>query len=154
MGLSGILLKEKNKIIFNDLVDNIKIATKNANLEYILGGEMEQNDDGSYEYITMNIIDRKAENTRDFLMYIYNKSDSIYDNDFDWIRKEKYLNQIINIENFSECEDMLLKFVYEYLKLNKEDIFYDELKWYYTLEDIQKIHNSLFDKEWCYKPPI
>lgn len=87
-------------------------------------------------------------------MYIYNKSDSIYDHNFDWIKKDKCLNQVINIENFSECEDIMLKFVYEYLKLNKEDIFYDELKWYYTFQDIQKIYNSLFDEEWCYKPPI
>lgn len=67
----------------------------------------------------MNIIDRKTENTRNFLMYTYNKSESIYDNDFDWIQKNKCLNQIINIENFSECEDILLRFVYEYLKINE-----------------------------------
>jgi len=41
------------------------------------------------------------------------------------------------------------------MKLNLHDIFYDELKWYYTFSNIEKIAKSeKFDSEWCYKNPF
>lgn len=41
---------------------------------------------------------------------------------------------------------MLLKFIYVYMKLNREDIFYNELAWYYTFEDIEKIVNLIWKR--------
>ncbi|WP_310604459.1 hypothetical protein [Anaerosporobacter sp.] len=150
MGLSGIILREKKYINFEEIVETIKVAILNAGMKYQNGIDFEQRSDGTYEYITLNVIHNDG---RDFLMYIYDKSEDIYDDDYDWIRKDKSLNQIINIENFSECEDMLLSFAFEYLKLCPEDIFFNEQKWYYSVEDIKKIAETIFDCEWCYKDP-
>lgn len=57
------------------------------------------------------------------------------------------------IEDISDCEKILLDFLYEYLKLNPEDYFYDEEEWYYTYEDIERIKKNVFDPAWCYKNP-
>ena len=84
---------------------------------------------------------------------IYGKSEEVYDTMFDWIKKGACLNQIISIEDFNNCEDMLLRFVYEYMKLSPNDIFYDELDWYYTKADIDKIVSNSFNKNWCYILP-
>ena len=46
----------------------------------------------------------------------------------------------------------MLDFIYEYLSINKNDIFWDEQDWFYTYDSIKTIKNREFDKDWCYKP--
>ena len=60
---------------------------------------------------------------------------------------------MIVIENFSDCEKILLDFLYEYFRLNPNDYFFDESNWFYTYEDIIKIRQNEFDIDWCYKNP-
>ena len=49
---------------------------------------------------------------------------------------------------------MLFDFIYEYMKLNLDDIFYDELAWHYTFEQIEEIaKRDEFDLYWAFKNP-
>lgn len=84
-------------------------------------------------------------------MQIYSNDDCL--DRFDWILSGGHLIRAIIIEDFNECEKILLDFLYEYFKLNPEDYFWDELDWYYTQEDIIKLKKEEFDSDWCYKNP-
>ena len=58
------------------------------------------------------------------------------------------------MENIYESEELILKFLLEYMKNKPNVFFYVECaEYYYTYDDIVKIHNSTFDCKWCYKEP-
>ena len=100
------------------------------------------------------ILRDKDKDDNEFLMYAFNDIDDMIDGRYDFIDEKKNYQQCLNIESFVSSK-MLLKFIYEYMKLNRDDIFYDELEWYYTFEDIEKIVNmNTYDAEWCHKNPI
>lgn len=48
----------------------------------------------------------------------------------------------------------MLDFIYEYLCINKNDIFWDEQDWFYDYNSIKSIKDNEFDNDWCYKPFI
>ena len=103
-----------------------------------------------FEYVTFNIFDSDME--QDVLLYLFNISEYDYDEKFDWIAPGEKLIHIINVEDFYLCERLMLDFIYEYLPINKNDIFWDEQDWFYTYDSIKTIKNREFDKDWCYKP--
>ena len=82
------------------------------------------------------------------IIYIYNTFDPKESIQFNWIGEK--LNLIILIENISECEDMVLEILFEYLKFHPDDIFYNEMEWYYTKRDIDEIYLKPSKKDWCY----
>lgn len=150
MGLSGILLKPKNDIQFDMILCQMKQIIHSLNLICHDDIENSRNERGEYQYTAISVMDNSQ---RGFLMYVYNQSDDIFDTEFDWIQPGRKLNQIVNIENFHDCEDILLDLVYEYLKRNPNDIFYDECDWFYTYEAIKRIKQKKFDPDWCYQSP-
>ena len=85
---------------------------------------------------------------------MFNISEFDSDEEFDWIIPGGKLIHIINIEDFVSNERSMLDFIYEYLCINKNDIFWDESDWFYDLDPIKMIKNKEFDSEWCYKPVI
>ena len=105
-----------------------------------------------FQFVTFNIFD--AEKKQDILLYLFNISDDDYDEEFDWIIPGGKLIHIINIEDFDSCEKLMLDFIYEYLRINKNDIFWDEQDWFYDYNSIKSIKSKEFDNEWCYKPFI
>lgn len=153
MSLSGILLKSKEEFNFDKLINDIKYAANQSNIIYLEGMEFEKNDDGIYEFMTFVLQENDQDDDRQFLMYAYNDTDEMVDGIFDFIDEKKNYQQCLNIEGFKSSKT-LLNFIYEYMKLNKNDVFYDELNWYYTFKDIENIaKNEIFDSEWCYKKP-
>lgn len=155
MGLSGILLKRKDEINPLKLIEDIKVAAEKAGLFVKINDNCIFKDDGSFRYTTANITNtlEDVDERLELLMYVYGESESVYDKEYDWIIRNGLLNQVINIEDFDGCEKILLDFVYEYMELNPNDIFWNELKWFYKYKDIALIHKQAFDREWCYKNP-
>ncbi|ADZ85421.1 hypothetical protein [Cellulosilyticum lentocellum] len=152
MGISGILLKNKDEMNFEKLIRDIKCAAHQANIVCLEGLEFEKNNDGTYEYMTF-ILAEKEQDGNEFLIYAYNDTDDMIDGMFSFINEKKNYQQCINIESFKSTK-ILLDFIYEYMKLNKDDIFYDELNWHYTFEEIEYIANmGTYDAQWCYKKP-
>ncbi len=153
MGLSGIVLKKKDNVDIQKIIHDIKLSAINSGLQFKMGKELKMNEDGTYNYLTINIANtfEENDNQQQMLLYVYNSSEDDYTDEFDWILNEGKLIQVINIEDFHDCEKILLDFLYEYICLNPEDIFWDELNWFYKYDDLIQIHNQSFDKEWCYK---
>lgn len=150
MGVSGSILKRREDIDIEQLIDDINMAANRAGLPIIMNKKVfSQN---RFQFVTFNIFD--AEKKQDILLYLFNISDDDYDEEFDWIIPGGKLIHIINIEDFDSCEKLMLDFIYEYLRINKNDIFWDEQDWFYDYNSIKSIKSKEFDNEWCYKPFI
>ncbi len=152
MGLSGMILKKGKSTDIHKLINDINMATINAGLEPRIDLHLCESGDGGV-YTTGNIADTYDDipEAQQWLMYIYLEDDWL--NGLNHPLKHEIIMRSIIIENFSGCEKILLDFLFEYLKLNPEDYFYDELKWYYTYEDVVRIKQQKFDPDWCYKNP-
>ena len=153
MGLSGIILKRQEETDIFKLIQDVKEAAEKAGLEPRIGSTLFNSLNGEGVYATANIADTYEDipEAQQWLMYIHSSDDCM--DQFDWILMDGHLIRAIIIEDFSECEKILLDFLYEYFKLNPEDYFWDEYDWYYTQEDIVKLKQREFDKDWCYKNP-
>ena len=150
MGVSGSILKRREDIDIDQLIDDINMAANRSGLPIIMNKKVfSQN---RFQFVTFNIFD--AEKKQDILLYLFNISDDDYDEEFDWIIPGGKLIHIINIEDFDSCEKLMLDFIYEYLRINKNDIFWDEQDWFYDYNSIKSIKSKEFDNEWCYKPFI
>ena len=70
------------------------------------------------------------------------------------IGAEEGLIRVVLIEGISDCEKILLDFLFEYLKLNPNDYFWtSESGCRFTYEDIKKFKQKKFDPNWCWKDP-
>ena len=135
MGVSGSILKRREDIDIEQLIDDINMAANRAGLPIIMNKKVfSQN---RFQFVTFNIFD--AEKKQDILLYLFNISDDDYDEEFDWIIPGGKLIHIINIEDFDSCEKLMLDFIYEYLRINKNDIFWDEQDWFYDYNSIKSI---------------
>lgn len=150
MGSSGSLLKRKDDIVIKQLIDDISTAAIRANLHIKMNEKVFSEDRSNFKYVNFNIYDTKKED--DILLYLFNISDEDYDEKFDWIIKGGKLVHVINVEDFDSHEKLMLDFVYEYLSINKNDIFWDEQDWFYDFNAIRYLKEEKFDSEWCYKP--
>ncbi|MCM1325528.1 MAG: hypothetical protein NC094_00310 [Bacteroidales bacterium] len=155
MGLAGILLKKREFVNVWKIVNDLEASALQAGLAFRKGIDYEETEDESFHYLSANIADTfaEAECQQQMLMYIYDISEDDSLQEFDWIEKGKNLIQIVNIEDFRGCEKILLDFLYEYLKRNPEDYFWNEREWYYTFDDITRMKRNEFDPAWCYKNP-
>lgn len=150
MGVSGSILKRKDDIDIERLINEINLAANRAGLETTMDEKVYSKDRKEFKYVTFNIFDFNREH--DVLLYLFNVSEYDYDEEFDWIAPGDKLIHIINIEDFDTCEKLMLDFIYEYLSINRRDIFWDEQDWYYNYDSIRSIKSKKFDNEWCYKP--
>ena len=139
MGLSGLILKKQEDTDLYKLVRDVKKAAEKAGLEFRIRPTLFDSlgKEGVYRIANIANTFEEIPEAQQWMMYI-NSNDDCLDR-FDWILKNGHLIRAVIIEDFDECEKMLLDFLYEYFKLNPEDYFWDELDWYYTQEDIVKI---------------
>lgn len=88
------------------------------------------------------------------LLHIYSDDKDLHG--FDHMVKNGHLIIIISVARISDCEQILLDFLFEYLALNPDDYFFVEeyeYDWFYNYEDIMVIKQRQFDPDWCYKDP-
>lgn len=149
MGTPGIVLRKKDKIVFEEVWNTTVDALNKTGYLYYCSHIQ-----GIYLTHTISVCENEDEDSEKcFLMYVDGESEDMYDDDFDWIEKGARLNKIIYIENISNREDMALNFIKEYLKMNPSDIFWTGYDWYYTSADIERIASKEFNWDWCYDNP-
>lgn len=152
MGVSGSILKRRENIDIEQLIGDINTAANRAGLPIIMNRKVFSENNKKFKFVTFNIFN--SEKKQDILLYLFNIYDDDYDEEFDWIIPRGKLIHIINIEDFDSCEKLMLDFIYEYLCINKNDIFWDEQDWLYDYNSIKSIKDNEFDNDWCYKPFI
>lgn len=147
-----MILKRKENSDIQRLIRDITLEAERANLKPRIKKNFYQSRDGGV-YTTGNIANTYEDipEAEQWLMYLYSDDDCT--DRFDWIAEGAKLIRVMIIEDISDCERILLDFLYEYLKLNPEDYYDDEEEWYYTHEDIVRIKQREFDPTWCYKNP-
>lgn len=154
MASSGFILKKKENVEFSKLINNIKLATDRAGLEVRIDADIYEDafDGGVYTMGSIADTYEDIPEAQQWCMYICSNDRDL--NRFGHIIKEENLIRVIFIERISECEKILLDFLFEYFRLNPNDYFLvEEYEWYYTYGDIRKIKQNAFDPLWCYKDP-
>lgn len=87
-----------------------------------------------------------------FVMYIFGRCGEKECETFEWTDKKLYTGVLI--EDIADCEKLVLDFLVKFFENHPDVIFYDELDWYYTKEDIEKIYSlNNIPEDWCYKRP-
>lgn len=145
MGLSGLFLKRKEDLEFEKIWDMVQKILNKTGYVYDYHKKSEQVTVYEYRY-----------SDKYLMMYLPREEELKWNEGawFEWMGKGDSLFRAILIENISGRGEMLLRFVEEYLKINPHDIFYDDLDWYYTKDDIDKIIEKKVDPEtwYCINP--
>ena len=143
MGLTGSILRKSEMLSFKEtktitieILESLKYRIKLWNED--LRGK---------DYCTISV----GKDDIGFLMYIYGEVSEADEYNFSYI--DSGITRAIDIENISECEEMILRFLKEYFKYFPNDYFDDDLDWYYTKKDIDEAFKNGDFHEWCYKPP-
>lgn len=159
MGVSGTILKNRLDYSIEKLLSDITIAVNSAGINMISSGETVYNQDGSFRYKTLNISSASfdIEEPDQFLFYVSSIDEKLIDEEsdkeFDFIENGKKLYKVAWIEEVSGNENVVFKFVYEYLKLNPNDYFWFEDEFAFNYQDMSNLSKLPFDSEWCYKNP-
>ncbi len=146
MGSSGMVLRKTKELELKKTKKRVISIIKSLGYAYDIC-----NEDLDVEgYCTISI-GNNLNFDRGFVMWLYGKPDLADQDNFKWIDSD--LNQVINIEDISGRIDMILKFLHKYFKYYPNDYFNNELDWFYTKEDIDRIYNGSDWEYWCYKKP-
>lgn len=155
MGYDFTILKSRHNIKITDIYKASKLfkkAINNVGYFYI------------YEnYITLDYTDTKK--IRKYYIYIsenlkFNPNGRCFIIKFttenyavkDSICKDEKLIYLGCTEATRNCEDMVLKVMYEYLKLCPDEFIETDYGYLYTKDELEKIINlSYYDENWCYK---
>ena len=83
-----------------------------------------------------------------FIMYLYELQNSKENWHINWI--DNNLTEVVIIEDIKYSE-MILEILHKYMQIHPDTIYYTEMDWYYTKEDIDKIYVSNDNIHWKYK---
>lgn len=78
----------------------------------------------------------------------WNNSINEYSCSQSWLDMNYYL--IISIEDISDCGDMILEILHEYLKQHYNDIFDTDMDRQFTKADVDKIYENGDCMNWIY----
>lgn len=146
MGLGGLILKKKDEINLNETKDLMVSILEKLNYFYDMS---ERKHEGETYYICG--VNEYPFSEKGFVMYLEDGQNPFDQGLFDFI--ECNLGKAVFIEDVSGSEDMILKILYEYFKVNANDYFFDEMDWFYTKKEIDKIYHSNDWQDWLYKNP-
>lgn len=158
MGTSAFILTNQQNYCPEKLLADSIISAYNADVMLNFHNSKNLTEDGRLLSTTLNINDKNVqENNKSFIFYVDAKDNpniEFFDYEELDLDPNNKLCQIGFIEEMDGVEDLLFKFIYEYLSINKNDYFWmPDYDWVYTLEDLKKLNVSSLDPEWCYKNP-
>ena len=140
MGVSGMFLRkingEKLSIVKKEIIDILESLSYNYyDWNENLKGE-------NYCSISVDY------NECGFIMYLYELQNSKENWHINWI--DNNLTEVVIIEDIKYSE-MILEILHKYMQIHPDTIYYTEMDWYYTKEDIDKIYVSNDHIHWKYK---
>ncbi len=146
MGLSGLILRKKDKMNLEETKDLMVSILERFSYSYSMSEEKHK----GRKFYTCGVSEYQG-SEKGFVMYLYGEQDPFDEGQFDFIECD--LGNSVYIEDVSGSEDMILKILYEYFKVHPNDYFFDVLDWYYTKKEIDIIYNSDDWEDWPYKNP-
>ncbi|MGO4732664.1 hypothetical protein [Paenibacillus sp. 2KB_22] len=159
MGTTAFFLTEREKYTPEKFLSDTMIAAFNSDNRIIFDNHKNL-ENGKFSSTTLNILAHSYnsdENNHQFIMYVKAKENkSVIFSDYEDLDLDPNheLIRVGTIEEVFGAEEVILRFVYEYLIFNRSDYFWvSDYDWVYTWEDIQKIYSMPYDSDWCYKDP-
>ena len=140
MGISGMFLRkitnERLSLIKKEIIDILESLSYNYyDWNENLKGE-------NYCSISVDY------NECGFIMYLYELQNSKENWHINWI--DNNLTEVVIIEDIKYSE-MILEILHKYMQIHPDTIYYTEMDWYYTKEDVDKVYNSNDHIHWKYK---
>jgi len=156
MGTTAFILTSPNKYSPERLLADSIISAYHADI--MLNFHNSKNYDGNGQLLstTLNINDKNVrENHDSFLLYVdasdNRELDFLYYEDVG-LDPDHKLYQVGAIEDIYGVEELVFRFIYQYLQLNRDDYFWvPDNDWVYGWEDLQRFKSLPYDSEWCYK---
>ena len=146
MGISGMFLRkingEKLSVVKKELIEILN------ELHYSYYDF--KNDENGKDYCIVSIDNGlQGNNQKSFVVYLY----GLYNAKENW--KLKWINNnlrcVIDIEDIKDCNEMIIEILHRYMKLHPDTIYYTEMDWFYTKEDIDKNYAENDHINWKYK---
>lgn len=156
MGTSAEILKEREKYCPEKLLADAIVAAFHADV-MLTYNDNKNFRDKKFMYVTLNILDHSY--NPQFILYVKGKDNpslSFDDHDYEYygLDSSRKLCSPAFVEEIYGAEEILFRFIYEYLKINPDDYFcVDDYNWVYRWEDMQKLKSLPYDPDWCYKDP-
>jgi len=92
-----------------------------------------------------------------FILYVKAKDNpTILFSDYEdlGLDSDRELFRVGTIEEVYGAEELIFRFIYEYLKLNPDDhLWVADYDWTFGWEDMKNLKSLSFDPDWCYKNP-
>ena len=163
MSTYGHLLRNWESHSPRKMLADISLIAFDANLMMTYLNNKTFYESGEFKSVSLTIANAKTQieedNEEQFQFYIegidQQRIELGLDQEFDWIRPNSKLCSLGYIEDIHDDNtELILHFAYEYLKLNPDDLFWFEDDWAYSLDDLQRIQELPFDKDWCFKPVV
>lgn len=159
MGTPAVILTKKEGYSPEKLLADSIVATFHAGVTLYFHNNQQYDEKGHFSYTTLNINERPFNDSSNssFLFYIHSKKspsiDFYYHEDLG-LDTELELSQVGHIEDIYGVQKLIFIFIYEYLRVNPNDLFWIiDYDWIYTWEDMQKLKSLPYDPDWCYKDP-
>ncbi|CAM5781936.1 hypothetical protein [Brevibacillus borstelensis] len=159
MGTSAFILMKQEKYTPEKLLSDSIVAAFHADAGLYFDN-YKKFKNGHFLYTTLNVIDKPLDrkNNQQFIFYVdgLENYEITYENNEDIYGLDSSLSlyQVGGIEEIYGAQELIFRFIYEYLKLNPDDYFWvADYDWVYSWEDMQKLKSLPYDPDWCYKNP-
>ncbi|WP_145413128.1 hypothetical protein [Paenibacillus xylanexedens] len=159
MGISAVILKKKDKYSPEKLLADTIVAAFHSDAALYFYNSKTYTNEGEFLYTTLNI-NRKSftgDKESSFIFHIHSissPSTEFYYYEDLGLGTSESLYQVGHIEDIYGSQELILHFMYEYLKLNPDDYFWiADNDWVYRWEDILRLKSSPYDSDWCYRNP-
>lgn len=158
MGTSASILMSPQKYTPDRLLADTIISAYHADVMLNFHNSKNYANNGQLLSTTLNINDKNVrDNNYSFILYvdaIDNPNLNFFYYEDVGLEPDKKLYQVGTIEEIFGVEELVFRFIYEYLKLNPDDYFWvAEYDWVYSWGDMQKMKSLPYDPDWCYKNP-
>ena len=159
MGTSAVILTKKEGYSPEKLLADSIVAAFHAGVTLYFHNNQQYDKEGHFSYTTLNINERPFYDSGNssFLFYIHSKkspSIDFYYHENLGLDAELELSQVGHIEDIYGVQKLIFIFIYEYLRVNPNDLFWiTDYDWIYTWEDMQNLKSLPYDPDWCYKDP-
>jgi len=146
MGISGMFLRkingEKLPVVKKEIIQILN------ELHYCYYDW--KNDEIGEDYCIISVDNGLEENNeKSFVMYLYGLYHAKENWKLKWISDN--LQCVVDIEDIKYCNEMIIEILYRYMKLHPDTIYYDEMDWFYTKQDIDKNYMCCDHINWKYK---
>lgn len=141
MGMDSFFLQKKDTLNLDRQVSTLLTVFQSLHYSYHIWSS-----DNCYCSISIN----EESTNKGLVLHIYGTPNPLVEGEYDWIAPN--LEPTLLFEDITLREDMVLNVLSNYIQKYPDGVFYNEMEWFYTKEDIERIQCKAA-QDWCYLKP-